>query len=156
MRQEGICIVAYLDDLLIWAPSQDSLSSNLVRNLRFPLHLGWLINRKKSNLIPSQQFRYLGLVWDTVSHSLFVPLDKKRNYLNMVYSHLGLKKVRLKQLQSLAGSLNFASLASPQLEVRLKDLFRLINKYFKHPLHRLIPQDLRSCIVECSKLLKDS
>ena len=77
MRQEGICIVAYLDDLLIWAPSQDSLSSNLVRNLRFPLHLGWLINRKKSNLIPSQQFRYQSLEWDTVSHSFFVPQGKK-------------------------------------------------------------------------------
>ena len=69
----------------------------------------------------------------------------------MARSLLSPKKVRLKQLQSLAGSLNFASLAFPLLKVKLKDLYHLKNKYFKHLLLRVVPH-----IVECSKLLKNS
>ena len=156
LRQEGICIVAYLDDLLIWAQSPEILSKNLTFSLKFLLHIGWRINWKKSNLIPSQQFRYLGLEWDTVSHSLFVPRDKKKSYIDKAWYLLSCKKVRLRQLQSLAGSLNFASLASPLLKVRLKDLYRLVNRYFKSSPPRSIPLDLRLCILACNRLLKSS
>ena len=156
LRQEGICVIAYLDDLLIWAQSKEALSTDLSRTLQFLLHIGWKINRKKSNLTPSQTFRYLGLEWDTVSHSLFVPRDKKISYLGKARSILYSRKVTLKQLQSLAGSLNFASLTSPLLKVKLKDLYRLINRHFKFSPPKTIPQDLRSCIRACSLLLKKS
>ena len=29
-------------------------------------HLGFIINHRKSDLVPSQKFRFLGLIWDTI------------------------------------------------------------------------------------------
>ena len=140
----------------MWAQSSEALSDDLSRTLKFLLHIGWRINWKKSNLTPSQSFRYLGLEWDTVSHSLFVPRDKKKSYLEKARSLLYRRNVTLKHLQSLAGSLNFASLTSPLLKVKLKDLYRLINRHFKVSPPKAIPHDLRSCIRACSGLLRIS
>ena len=156
LRLRGISVVAYLDDLLIWAPSPGQLRSDLMESVTFLSSLGWSINRKKSNLSPSQEFRYLGIEWNTVSHSLLLPRDKVVSYLNQARLLLNLKKVKLKQLQSLAGSLNFASIASPLLKVKLKDLYRLINRFFKtkSKKSRPIPPDLRGCILSCTRLLK--
>lgn len=57
---QGILVVAYLDDFLIFSQTREKLALDLglmMRTLRF---LGWLINFGKSNLVPSQSVEFLG------------------------------------------------------------------------------------------------
>ena len=72
----------------------------------------------------------MGLLWNTIDHTVVVPQDKVDHYSRVARTLLGLKSVKLVQLQSLAGSLNLASVTSPLLQVRVKDLHRFTKRYF--------------------------
>ena len=58
-----------------------------------------------------------------------VPPDKVEHYISIARTVLRLKLAKLVQLQSLEGSLNFASIESPLLQVRLEDLHRLTKQF---------------------------
>ncbi|CAJ0920785.1 unnamed protein product [Ranitomeya imitator] len=77
LRVRGLVLFPYLDDILIKAPSfaqaHESLSIVLDTLARF----GWLVNRKKSCLIPSQRIIFLGMLLDTRQSRVFLPKDKR-------------------------------------------------------------------------------
>ncbi|CAJ0967241.1 unnamed protein product [Ranitomeya imitator] len=77
LRVRGLVLFPYLDDILIKAPSfaqaHESLSIVLDTLSRF----GWLVNRKKSCLIPSQRIIFLGMLFDTRQSRVFLPKDKR-------------------------------------------------------------------------------
>ncbi|CAJ0936025.1 unnamed protein product [Ranitomeya imitator] len=77
LRVRGLVLFPYLDDILIKAPSfaqaHESLSIVLDSLSRF----GWLVNRKKSCLIPSQRIIFLGMLFDTRQSRVFLPKDKR-------------------------------------------------------------------------------
>ncbi|CAJ0930062.1 unnamed protein product, partial [Ranitomeya imitator] len=77
LRVRGLVLFPYLDDILIKAPSfaqaHESLSIVLDTLARF----GWLVNRKKSCLIPSQRIIFLGMLFDTRQSRVFLPKDKR-------------------------------------------------------------------------------
>ncbi|CAJ0944457.1 unnamed protein product [Ranitomeya imitator] len=77
LRVRGLVLFPYLDDILIKAPSfaqaHESLSIVLDTLARF----GWLVNQKKSCLIPSQRIIFLGMLFDTRQSRVFLPKDKR-------------------------------------------------------------------------------
>ncbi|CAJ0936185.1 unnamed protein product [Ranitomeya imitator] len=77
LRVRGLVLFPYLDDILIKAPSfaqaHESLSIVLDTLARFR----WLVNRKKSCLIPSQRIIFLGMLFDTRQSRVFLPKDKR-------------------------------------------------------------------------------
>ena len=73
LRRKGININGYLEDLLLWAESPEVLRQDLRSSVEFLTKLGLCINEIKSNLVPSQEFLYLGLLWNTVDYSVVVP-----------------------------------------------------------------------------------
>ncbi|PIK34995.1 reverse transcriptase [Apostichopus japonicus] len=60
LRELIVQICVYLDDWLIVAESWEDLVSDTRKVLDVASSLGWLINKEKSFLIPSQQVTYLG------------------------------------------------------------------------------------------------
>ena len=66
LRRQGVRVLAYLDDLLILAPSEEDavLHTRLVIN--HLINLGLAINWEKSSLIPSQTVVYLGIQLNTI------------------------------------------------------------------------------------------
>ncbi|KAM9321221.1 LOW QUALITY PROTEIN: uncharacterized protein PAF06_005788 [Gastrophryne carolinensis] len=62
--QEGITIIPYLDDLLLLSRSEESLLADLEKTLLRTL--GWIVNLKKLNLVPSHCFRFLGYDLDRI------------------------------------------------------------------------------------------
>lgn len=60
MRQRGVRIYQYLDDWLLVGNRPEEVSSNRDFLLNLVEHLGLLVNWKKSELVPSQTFTYLG------------------------------------------------------------------------------------------------
>ncbi|CAJ0933078.1 unnamed protein product [Ranitomeya imitator] len=77
LRVRGLVLFPYLDDIHLKAPSfaqaHESLSIVLDTLARF----GWLVNRKKSCLIPSLRIIFLGMIFDTRQTRVFLPKDKR-------------------------------------------------------------------------------
>jgi hypothetical protein len=68
--------VIYLDDLLILHQNQNHLKRIISQITLFFQHLGWTVNLKKSNLIPSHQLKYLGWIWNSTDISVQFPKEE--------------------------------------------------------------------------------
>jgi hypothetical protein len=75
--------VQYLDDLLFLSDNAEDLQRKVREIIRFLQWMGWVINWEKTNLIPSQQFVFLGHQWDT--RNMQVKIEEKRN--NILQKH---------------------------------------------------------------------
>lgn len=67
----GVCVIFYLDDSIIMAHSRQTLIHHRKLVLSLLRRLGFLINLKKSDLHPAQEFTFLGLHWDTQEARVF-------------------------------------------------------------------------------------
>ena len=76
LRKQGILVVMYIDDILVIASSFSECERCVNIVLGLLRNLGFLINEKKCSLVPSQEFVYLGFVWNTVTWA--VSLKPKR------------------------------------------------------------------------------
>ena len=76
LRERGIRLIIYLDDLLILCNCQDTLLSQLELIKDLFQTLGLLINNKKSQLEPSQEIVFLGLTISTITMQVSLPKEK--------------------------------------------------------------------------------
>ena len=76
LRKQGILVVMYIDDILVIASSFSECERCVNIVLGLLRKLGFLLNEKKCSLVPSQNFVYLGFVWNTVAWK--VSLKPKR------------------------------------------------------------------------------
>ena len=75
-RSEGICLVIFLDDILIMASSVDQSLRHTTFVMNLLESLGFVINRKKSCLTPQTRLCYLGFEFDSSAMTLRVPESK--------------------------------------------------------------------------------
>ena len=75
LRGKGVKIFAYLDDWILWESSPQRCRAALEKVRCVIQKYGFLVNEKKSMLTPSQQVKWLGLMWDTTDGTLGLPLD---------------------------------------------------------------------------------
>ena len=109
MRMNGFPgIVCYLDDFIVISKTYEKCKETLNSLLVLLRFLGFSINYSKIEG-PSQSLIFLGIIMDTVSMTLTLPpnkLEDLHNDLNQVYKS---EKVSKRQLQRLAGKLNWAT-----------------------------------------------
>ena len=103
-----MCIVVYLDDFLIVAPTFEECQYWFEILMDLLLRLGFEINPEKV-VHPCQQLTFLGIQIDTVVLELFLPLEKLTETKLLVSEFLGRRRATKRQLQQLAGKLNWAS-----------------------------------------------
>ena len=65
-RCRGIRSIFYIDDILVLASSFKECQEQVMWLHDLLTDLGFIINHRKSDLVPSQKFRFLGLIWDTI------------------------------------------------------------------------------------------
>ena len=76
LRQTRVRIVIYLDDMILLNQSSQMLLRSLT-SLRWLLeNLGFLINWKKSAIIPVQEIQFLGYLINSVEMMIMLPSDK--------------------------------------------------------------------------------
>jgi ribonuclease HI len=75
----------FLDDLLFLHEDRQYLQESMPEIVRFLEWLGWVVNKEKSDLIPKQQFIYLGLQWDTTAPSVCLPKDQVHSKLQSLH-----------------------------------------------------------------------
>jgi hypothetical protein len=72
----GIRTIFYLDDILVLGSTFQICISNLQEALSLLMKAGFIINWEKSSLIPTTNFTFLGMLWDSVEGALSLPQDK--------------------------------------------------------------------------------
>ena len=96
LRQLGIRLIVYLDDIPIMGHSRDI---DLLQGL------GFMINYVKPVLVPSTKMEFLGFVVDFITLSLALPRDKIRNVRKECQTLLDSQLVTVRQLARLLGHL---------------------------------------------------
>ena len=86
IRTRGIHCHPYLDDLLFRAPSSQELSAQLETVVRILKWAGFLINIKKSNLIPSQDLEFIGGRFRTLENEVNLPEKRKLALIRLALS----------------------------------------------------------------------
>ena len=76
IRNKGIRLVIYLDDMAIISSSRELSSQEAAIVVQILESLGFIINKEKSVLIPSQKIVFLGYVIDSVAMTVSLPEEK--------------------------------------------------------------------------------
>lgn len=79
VRQRGVRLFIYLNDILIIGHSKESAEEAVSRYSEFHLFvsLGFVIYEEKSIMVPTQSLEYIGLGIDTISMTSSLPSKKK-------------------------------------------------------------------------------
>ena len=119
----GIRSIFYLDDILIAASTRDLCAANLAAAISLFRSAGFIINEKKSSLIPAQDFLYLGFHWSTSSATISLE-EKKRLALRRRASTASSGRLQCRVLQVLLGHATSSSDAVPLLRLHARFLQR--------------------------------
>jgi ribonuclease HI len=71
-----LTFIQYMDDVLVLALQRTDLDQSVPQFIQFLKDLGWLISDKKSKLIPTQCFQYLGWQWSTINMNVRLTTEK--------------------------------------------------------------------------------
>ena len=104
LRQLGIHLIIYLNDLLLAAPTKDQLL-DLSTTIWLLTSLGFLINIPKSITTPTCHLEFLGFVVDTENMVISLPTHKLHSIQKDVSHLLALDRVPMKALACLIGTL---------------------------------------------------
>lgn len=105
LRQLGIRLIVYLDDMPIIAQSRDIALQHASTALDLLQGLGFMINYLKSVLVPSTKMEFLGFVVDSLTLSLALPRDKIRKVRKVCQTLLDSPLATVGQLAKLLGHL---------------------------------------------------
>lgn len=112
LRQEGIRLVIYLDDILVMAQSAELLRQHTRRVVELLAQLGWVINWKKSDTTPSQVKTYLGVSIDSARMSSSLPEDRLRKMESSVQEMLEANRIGKLTIRAAAKTLGQMSAAA--------------------------------------------
>ena len=130
--REGVQVLMYLDDWLIYASSPEECSRMVDRTLEVGRGMGLLFNIEKSHLQPTQRLQWLGMCWDSVSSDLSLSLENRTRCRKKLFRAVHATSFTLRQWESLLGSLNYAAQVVPLGRLRTRRLIRTGLQIFRH------------------------
>lgn len=149
LRKRGIKIFCYLDDWIIFSPSQSDLIRHIETTLELATKLGLIINIKKSNLTPTTQPEFLGA-------KINIPKLTARPADHRIGKVIAVGQELISQDQSKAKTwLTFLGLLSslvdlvPLCRMRMRLLQIHLLRFYKpkhHPLNKLIPLSQKTSV----------
>ena len=109
LRLCAVSLFPYLDDWLI----RDLLSYRLISHTKYTLqtiqNLGFIPNLKKSDLIPTQQFTFIGMEFLTQQNIVRVPADRVKALILTIKTILSQTQVSAQNFLSILGKLSAAA-----------------------------------------------
>ena len=111
LRQMGIRLIVYLDDILIMHQSKEELMQLTPLICQFFAGLGWVVNLKKSHLTPEQSMEFLGFMVNSLTMKLILPAQKLKKIQQDAQRLLKLERVSVRELARFLGKASAASRA---------------------------------------------
>lgn len=107
LKERGHLALNYLDDWIVWASSFQACELAVQDLLSILGEIGFLVNKEKSHLVPTQSLDWLGIHWDTRMPSLSLPFSSAEK-LTLKVKELSLASVASRRrIESLLGSMAF-------------------------------------------------
>ena len=131
LHARGIRCVFYLDDILIIGSSREECLENMKIALQLLERVGFIINRKKSVLVPAQRFTFLGFEWDTLDDLVTISSTKRQNVSSRALAMAKNPFPSCRDLQILLGHLTSVCRAVPLLRLHSRFLQRDLNCVYR-------------------------
>ena len=125
LKERGVEVYAYLDDWLVVAESEKESRAATARVVRLLEAVGFILNRDKSHLTPTQSIEWLGWTWSTKDLQISYPLNKVATLTQRVEAFCHQSAISRVQLESLVGTLNWVTTIDPIGRILLKEVTRL-------------------------------
>ena len=168
LRSENLISVVYLDDWLCFGSSYDECLQNLKFTVQTLESLGFIINEKKSSLVPQNRCQFLGLILNSMHMSIELPETKRHQIASLIKELRNKRVCSIREFARLVGcivaacpAIQYGWLYSKSLE-RTKYL-NLLRNNSNYSGRMTIPQSLsadldwweRNIVVSCNKIRKN-
>ena len=121
-HSRGIRLLRYLDDWLVLS-SSEKRAKQAVQSLLSLCHtLGIVINEKKSDLVPSQAAKYLGMTIDTGAGKVFLSLARVEKFLSVAERFCAMESPPAQLWQVILGHLASLERLVPHGRLRMLSL----------------------------------
>ena len=118
----GIRLLRYLDDWLVLSSSEKKAKESIRELLSLCRTLGIVINEKKSDLVPSQSAKYLGMTIDTGAGKVFPSLAKVEKFLVVAERFCSMQSPPAQLWQVILGHLASLERLVPHGRLRMRSL----------------------------------
>ena len=122
LRAKSIRVHLYLDDWLVRADSREALLRDAQYVLNVVTRLGLIINVKKSHLVPSQRFQFLGMAFDLETGLVRPSLENRHKISVWIQCLRDYRVVLARDYLSFLGLLSHAADFIPLGRLRLRPL----------------------------------
>ena len=118
----GIRLLRYLDDWLVLSSSEKKAKESIRELLSICRTLGIVINEKKSDLVPSQSAKYLGMTIDTGAGKVFPSLARVEKFLTVAERFCTMQSPPAQLWQVVLGHLASLERLVPHGRLRMRSL----------------------------------
>ncbi|XP_033218301.1 uncharacterized protein LOC117173769 [Belonocnema kinseyi] len=105
LRSQGFLSVIYLDDILLIAKSEQFCRLIVAKTRTLLESLGFVLNLEKSNFMPSQQCRFLGLDFNSKNFTVELPRERRDNILKLAKRFGSKSRCRIRDFAQCIGVL---------------------------------------------------
>jgi ribonuclease HI len=138
LHRQGIHIYPYLDDCLVVAKSPEQLQRDILLTQEVLMDAGFLINFKKSALLPVQRIKFLGLEVDTVLASAVLPEDRAKQLARCCQIFMQVGQYRsIRSFLRLLGLMTATILAVPYARLHMRPIQIYLNDQRDARIHGL-------------------
>ena len=121
-HSRGIRLLRYLDDWLVLSSSEKKAKESIRELLSLCRTLGIVINEKKSDLVPSQSAKYLGMTIDTGAGKVFPSLARVEKFLTVAERFYSMQSPPAQLWQVILGHLASLERLVPHGRLRMRSL----------------------------------
>ena len=121
-HSRGIRLLRYLDDWLVLSSSEKKAKESIRELLSLCRTLGIVINEKKSDLVPSQSAKYLGMTIDTGAGKVFPSLARVEKFLTVAEKFCSMQSPPAQLRQVILGHLASLERLVPHGRLRMRSL----------------------------------
>ena len=121
-HSRGISLLRYLDDWLVLSSSEKKAKQSIRELLSLCHTLGIVINEKKSDLVPSQSAKYLGMTIDTSAGKVFPSLARVEKFLSVAERFCSMQSPPAQLWQVILGHLVSLERLVPHGRLRMRSL----------------------------------
>ena len=107
MERRGFIVIVYLDDFLVIAPTLEKCQEGYDVLCSLLISLGFELSPTKA-VLPCQRLIFLGILFDTLQLTLSLPAPKLQQLKEVLTEFTTRTRASKRQLQQLAGRLNWA------------------------------------------------
>ncbi|CAL8101581.1 unnamed protein product [Orchesella dallaii] len=120
LRQEGILLIIYLDDVFVTNTDKDSTKTSIDRAVQLFESAGFIINYERSVLNPVQKLEYLGFVIDSFRYEIGLPTSKRLKIKQFANALLQDKELTPRKLAKFIGMITAVKIAHQTSTLKLR------------------------------------